>query len=245
MPTLGIGCILLQKAPSCDAEWKIVQAGSRFFTESRYAVVELECLAVAWAIKKCSLFLDGIDHFTVITDHNPAYLTSLPRHVTPRVTVKLKPQSNPRKKMISASWTGKSVDWNKLSRALIQYRNTPCRKDGQSPAQKLFGHPVQDSIPAHRRSFALEWQKSANEVEKAAHSTEEKAQAAYNQHAHDLTDLKRQSSCSTKFFKQPLGHIWNYHIDWTTPPILHKNTRTSAEQALHAQKTASLHWSSR
>ena len=71
--TLGIGFILLQKAPGCDAEWKIVQAGSRFLTdaESRYAVVEVECLAVAWAIKKCSLFLDGIDHFTVITDHNP------------------------------------------------------------------------------------------------------------------------------------------------------------------------------
>lgn len=40
-------------------------------TETRYIVIELECLAVAWAVKKCQLFLSGLDHFTVVTDHNP------------------------------------------------------------------------------------------------------------------------------------------------------------------------------
>ena len=56
-----------------EDEWKTVQAGSRFITgtEGRYAVIELECLAIAWAIKKCHIFLCGSDHFTVITDHNP------------------------------------------------------------------------------------------------------------------------------------------------------------------------------
>ena len=66
---LGIGFVLSQRAK----EWKTVQAGSRFLTdtETRYAVIELECLAVAWAVKKCHIFLSGIDHFTVVTDHNP------------------------------------------------------------------------------------------------------------------------------------------------------------------------------
>ena len=32
------------------------------------------------------------------------------------------------KKLISAAWTGCSIDWNKLSRALLQYRNTPVAK---------------------------------------------------------------------------------------------------------------------
>ena len=64
------------------------------------------------------------------------------------------------KKLISAAWTGRSIDWNKLSHALLQYRNTPCRKDGFSPAQKLFGHPVQDtSLPtaghSHRSGRSL------------------------------------------------------------------------------------------
>ena len=34
------------------------------------------------------------------------------------------------------------LDHDKLCRALLQYRNTPTRKDGLSPVQKLFGHPV-------------------------------------------------------------------------------------------------------
>ena len=71
-------------------------------------------------------------------------------HITPSPHY---PQSNGQaeaavksmKKLVSAAWQGKSVNWEKLSRSLLQYRNTPCRKDGLSPAQKLFGHPVQDS----------------------------------------------------------------------------------------------------
>ena len=67
---LGLGFVLMQKQ---NDEWKTVQAGSRFLTdtESRYAVIELECLAIAWAVKKCHIFLSGSDHFTVVTDHNP------------------------------------------------------------------------------------------------------------------------------------------------------------------------------
>ena len=39
--------------------------------ESRYAIIELEFLAVAWAITKCDVFLAGLPHFTVVTDHHP------------------------------------------------------------------------------------------------------------------------------------------------------------------------------
>ena len=70
---MGVGFVLRQRAKHSNEEWKTVQAGSRFLTdtETRYAVIELECLAVAWAIKKCHIFLSGLDHFTVVTDHNP------------------------------------------------------------------------------------------------------------------------------------------------------------------------------
>jgi hypothetical protein len=30
-------------------------------------MAELEALAVAWAVSKCSYFLDGLDHFDVVT----------------------------------------------------------------------------------------------------------------------------------------------------------------------------------
>jgi len=34
-------------------------------------MVELEALAIYWAIKKCYIFLAGLEHFTVVSDHKP------------------------------------------------------------------------------------------------------------------------------------------------------------------------------
>lgn len=116
------------------------------------------------------------------------HITSSPHY--PQSNGKAEATVKSMKKLISAAWTGHSVNWDQLSRALLQYRNTPCRKDGLSPAQKLFGHPVQDTLPAHRRSFAPEWQRSSQEADSAATHTLEMSQAAYDQHAHSLSDLQ-------------------------------------------------------
>ena len=66
----GLGFVLQQKS---GESWVLIQAGSRFLsdTESRYAVIELELLAVSWAILKCRIFLAGLPHFSVVTDHYP------------------------------------------------------------------------------------------------------------------------------------------------------------------------------
>ena len=66
----GLGFVLQQ---SSGDRWALIQAGSRYLsdTESCYAIIELELLGVAWAISKCKLFLSGLRHFTVITDHHP------------------------------------------------------------------------------------------------------------------------------------------------------------------------------
>ena len=66
----GLGYALLQRH---GEGWKLVQCGSRFLTdvESRYAVVELEMLAVTWAVRKCHIYLAGMPEFRLITDHKP------------------------------------------------------------------------------------------------------------------------------------------------------------------------------
>ena len=66
---LGLGFMLQQ---SNGTTWNLIQAGSHFLTdtESRYVTIELEMLAVCWAVMKCNLFLAGLQHFSVITDHN-------------------------------------------------------------------------------------------------------------------------------------------------------------------------------
>ena len=65
----GLGFVLWQYQ---DNQWRILQCGSRFLSdaETRYAIIELELLAVAWAVHKCSLFLSG-SRFEVCTDHRP------------------------------------------------------------------------------------------------------------------------------------------------------------------------------
>ena len=53
--------------------FKIVRCGSKGLTpiQQRYSTIELECLAIIWAIQKCAFFLKGLPTFLVLTDHRP------------------------------------------------------------------------------------------------------------------------------------------------------------------------------
>ena len=131
------------------------------------------------------------------------HVTSSPHY--PQSNGKAEATVKSMKKIISAAWTGRSVQ---LSRALLQYRHTPCRKDGLSPAQKLFGHPVQDTLPAHRRSFPPERQRSSQEADSAATHTSETSQATYNQHAHHLSDLQAGNHVAVQ---NPTSKMWDIY----------------------------------
>ena len=63
---VGLGAVLVQ-------ETDIVCYASRALTpvESRYSQTEREALAVTWACEHFDLYLRGLPHFTVITDHKP------------------------------------------------------------------------------------------------------------------------------------------------------------------------------
>jgi hypothetical protein len=69
----GLGFVLKQE--TSPGIWNTVQAGSRFLSEAetRYAMTELEMLAIAWACKKCSMFIEGLTkaQFMIWTDHQP------------------------------------------------------------------------------------------------------------------------------------------------------------------------------
>ncbi|KAK6181256.1 hypothetical protein SNE40_009148 [Patella caerulea] len=78
--TKGLGLALLQRDE--EGHWRLIAAHSRFITETeaRYAMVELELLAVRWGMKKCHTYLYGLPHFTVIVNHLP--LVSILDHQT-------------------------------------------------------------------------------------------------------------------------------------------------------------------
>ena len=77
----GIGFWLYQKHCSCESTqprccptgWKVSMVGSRFtqHSESNYAPVEGEALAVAYALEKAKFFVLGCDDLTVAVDHKP------------------------------------------------------------------------------------------------------------------------------------------------------------------------------
>ena len=64
----GIGFALIQQSPEGPAE--VIQCGSRSLTpaEKNYAIIELEALAIAWAIKKAEFYLRGIPHGPPVFD---------------------------------------------------------------------------------------------------------------------------------------------------------------------------------
>ena len=98
------------------------------------------------------------------------------------------------KKLIKTSWNVHSLEEDKLARALLQYRNRPC-KDGLSPAQKLLGQPIQDTLPANRRAFSSEWQRSIKEAEISSekHQQEVEQYSGFQLHSNfrAVTELRR------------------------------------------------------
>ena len=69
------------------------------------------------------------------------------------------------KKLIAASWTAGSFNLDNFwprSTSLQQHRRSGCK----APTQMVFQRPVQDCLPAHRRSFTVEWQKDADVLKK-------------------------------------------------------------------------------
>lgn len=108
----------------------------------------------------------------------------------------------------SNSWGSRSLNTDTMCRAILQYRNTPSRKDGRSPAQKLYGRPIQDTLPAHRRSFAPEWQRSAIDAEQMAANTLAQSESYYNTHTQDLADIQLGSTVA---LQNPRTKLWDIY----------------------------------
>lgn len=115
------------------------------------------------------------------------------------------------KKIIATCWDTRNLNEDKLCRGILQHRNTPSRKDGLSPAQKLFGRPVQNTLPAHRRSFAPEWQRSTQEAEQQATHTLQQSETFYN--AHNLPDIQIGSTVALQNPQTKLWDIYGTIID--------------------------------
>ena len=211
------------------------------------------------------LWSDGGPQFTAKVFHTFAtqwgftHQTSSPRY--PQSNGKIEATVKSIKKLLAASWDHRHLNVNKLCRALLQYRNTPSRRDGLSPAQKLYGHPVQDTLPAHRQSFSPEWQRSSQEADQQASHMLNQSEKFYNTHAHLLTDIEVGSSVALQNQQSKhwdiygkvvaIGPYRRYHIRTQSGRVLVRNRRflqhrspascvppTSTQQLLPASQSA-------
>ena len=137
------------------------------------------------------------------------------------------------KRIIRAAWNGRYMNEEKSCRALLQYRNMPSRKDGLSPAQKLYGNPIQDTLPAHHSSFALEWQHSAQEAKQQTEVTREASQRYYNTGAHPLPEIQVGTNVAVQDHRTRLWDTYGvviaiglqcqYHVKTQKGSILARN----------------------
>ena len=111
------------------------------------------------------------------------------------------------KKLLRRCWSSRDqrLDPERWTRGILQLRNTP-GPDGPSPAQLVYGRPVQDALPAHRRQFAASWQRASDAVDAAAASRRERIEQAYNQHSRDLPELNVGNQVAVW---DPKTHRWD------------------------------------
>ena len=93
---------------------------------------------------------------------------------------------NTMKSLVEGAWKSGTFNLDKFAKSLLMFRNAP-RSGGASPAEVVFGKPVRDLIPAHRRSFSSEWQRSASTLEKRACRSKELQVEHFNKKTRPLT----------------------------------------------------------
>jgi hypothetical protein len=109
------------------------------------------------------------------------------------------------KKLIAGSWTAGSFNVDKFAKSLLLFRNAP-RSGAASPAQMVLNRPVRDALPAHRRSFAPEWQQKTDVLKKRVRRAKEVQIEHYNKTAHSLPPL---SIGDHVVIQHPISKCWS------------------------------------
>ena len=155
---------------------------------------------------------------------------------TRRLSSPVYPRSNGRdvkvtKKLIRRCWDPqqRQLDSDLWAQGVLQHRNTP-GPDGRSPPEILYGHPVRDMLPAHRRNFAAEWQISADRAEAAAARRQERIEQRYDAQQPTARAEGRSPRCGPGPGDRPLGSLRTGGGGWSTPPLLHQDAERPGPQ---------------
>lgn len=142
----------------CFSDWiDVIDMGKDTTAEKLVEVMAQEFVRTA---VPDVMFTDGERNFdsnkfrTFLREWGCQHITSSPTYAQSNGRAEAAVKSA--KKIIAACWNGKRLESKAFAKAIINHRNTPTQKDKLSPAMKLYGHNIQDDLPAHRRSFKKE-----------------------------------------------------------------------------------------
>ena len=158
----GLGAVLLQKVGDGDSEiWRPVAYASRSLTdaESRYAIIELETLAICFGAERFQDYLIGLNNFEIITDHSPL-VSLLQQKNIDELPIRIQ---RFRLRLLRFSYTvtyikGKSqLTADALSRAPLKYLNSVDFKLNEIISDYEIGSI--EAMPVSKQKFKLICQK--------------------------------------------------------------------------------------
>ena len=104
-----------------------------------------------------------------------------------------------------------SLDNDMFARALLNYRNTPCRDIKLSPAEIIYGRPIKDhlpSLPFHYKPRA-EWTLTRERRELALAQRYARQEKLLNEHTKELPNLKQGDLVSLQNQQGPRAKKWD------------------------------------
>ena len=114
--------------------------------------------------------------------------------------------------------------------SLDHYYSTAILPPAGIICQKLFGRPIHDTLPAHHRAFAQEWQRDAEEADKQAHCVSEYVEQHYNRHAFSLPDIDIGSNVA---IQNPITKRWDiYGVVTEIGPYRRYSVKTASGRVL-------------
>jgi hypothetical protein len=104
-----------------------------------------------------------------------------------------------------------SLDNDMFARALLNYRNTPCRDLKLSPAEIIYGRPIRDhlpNLPLHYKPRA-EWTLTRERRELALAQRYARQEKLLNEHTKELPSLKQGDLVSLQNQHGPRAKKWD------------------------------------
>ena len=117
---------------NCKTNWPdIIDMGKDTHSTSIHCCIEGPflphiCTQLLWSDVEPRFTSSDLANF--LKTWGASHTSSSPLSYYPQSNCKVEASAKSMKKLILTAWTGQSVDWNKLSHSLLQYRNTSYQK---------------------------------------------------------------------------------------------------------------------